>query len=64
MDRIKEGANVISQINKHKKGSITDAELINSVNSFFEMIKNFDLSQSDLLFLKHIFSGSRNPSLL
>lgn len=54
MDRIKEAANVVIAINKYRNGQIEDYNLIKSVCSYFDEIKDEDISQSDLRFLKYI----------
>jgi hypothetical protein len=54
MDRIKEAANIITQINKYRDGSVRDFELINLICSYFDNIKQNELSISDLKFLKYI----------
>lgn len=54
MDRIKETANVVIDINKYQKGQIQDYDLIKSICSYFDFLKNQDISQSDLRFLKHV----------
>lgn len=54
MDRIKEGANAIAQLNKYRRGKISDSELIATVLSCFDKIKQEKLSIQDLKFLKYI----------
>jgi hypothetical protein len=54
MDKIKEAANIITQINKYRDGSVRDFELINSICSYFDNIKQKELSISDLKFMKYI----------
>lgn len=54
MDRIEEGAIIIKQINKYRKGDIDNAELIEYVYKYFDRLKNEYLSISDLKFLKYI----------
>ena len=54
MDRIKETANVVININKYRNNQIQDYDLIKSVCTYFDEIKNEKISQSDLRFLKYI----------
>lgn len=54
MDRITQAANVIIDINKYKIGEIDDFVLIKSVCTYFDNIKNEDLTSSDYKFLKYI----------
>lgn len=54
MDRLKEGAFTIVQLNKHRNKEIGDSELIASVSSYFDEIKREELSVQDIKFLKYI----------
>lgn len=54
MDRIKEAANVIVDINRFKKGELQEHELVSSVCNHFDVIKNEKLSNADFKFLKYI----------
>lgn len=54
MDRIKETANVIIDINKYRAKQIEDYELIKTICTYFNEIKNEKVTQSDLRFLKYI----------
>ena len=54
MDRIKETTNVVIDINKYRNNQIQDYDLIKSVCTYFDEIKNENISQADLRFLKYI----------
>ncbi len=54
MDRIKETTNVLIDINKYKSKQIADDEAIKSVCSYFDKIKDEQLNQADLKFLKYV----------
>lgn len=54
MDRVEETTNVLRQINKFNAKEISDDVLIKSVCDYFNEIKNDELNQSDLKFLKYI----------
>lgn len=61
MDRIKETADLIVDLNKYKNGQFKDFNLIKSVCSYFDIIKNESLTQSDFKFLKYIANNSGIP---
>ena len=61
MDRIKEAANVIKDINRFKSKKIKDYTLIKSVCGYFDKIKNEDLNEVDYKFLKYISNISGIP---
>jgi methylmalonyl-CoA mutase N-terminal domain/subunit len=54
MDRIKEASNVIIGINKYRENEIADYDLIKIVCKYFDDIKEEEISESDLRFLKYI----------
>lgn len=54
MDRIKETTDIIIDINKYHKQQIQDYELIKSVCSFFDSIKDEKINQADLRFLRYV----------
>ncbi|MBI1937679.1 MAG: DEAD/DEAH box helicase family protein [Ignavibacteriales bacterium] len=54
MDRIKESANVIAKINLFRKGSLDDNQLIESICHYYDIIKETNLTEGDLKFLKYI----------
>jgi len=54
MDKIKEATTVIVGINQYRNGEIKDYDLIKTVCSFFDKIKEEDISEADLRFLKYI----------
>lgn len=54
MDKIKEATSVIVGINQYRNGEIKDYDLIKTVCTFFDKIKDEDISESDLRFLKYI----------
>lgn len=55
MDRIKEAASVIIDINKYRAGGeFKDYNLIKSVCSYFDKIKDEEIHDADLRFLKYI----------
>lgn len=61
MDKIKEATNVIIDINKFREGRINDYDLITSVCSFFDRIKNEKITEPDLRFLKYLSSAIGIP---
>lgn len=54
MDRVKETTNVIVDINRYKTNQIEEDEAIKSVCTYFDEIKDENLNQADLKFLKYI----------
>jgi len=54
MDRIQETSFVITQLNSFFDKKIKDYELIDIICSFFDTIKEDELTPSDLKFLKYI----------
>ncbi len=54
MDRIKEASNVIIGINKYRENQIKDYDLIKIVCNYFDSIKDEEVSEADLRFLKYI----------
>ena len=54
MDRIEKTADVVISINKFRRNEIQDYELIKTVCSYFDEIKNEKLNQADYKFLKYI----------
>lgn len=54
MDKIKEAASVIIGINQYRSGEINDYELIKIVCNYFDKIKDEDISEPELRFLKFI----------
>lgn len=61
MDRIEETANIIIDLNKYKRGQLKDFELIKSVCSYFDLIKNDNLNATDFKFLKYISNNTGIP---
>ncbi|MBN1969548.1 MAG: DEAD/DEAH box helicase family protein [Candidatus Delongbacteria bacterium] len=61
MDRIKETADLIIELNHYKKGELKDFKFISSVCSYFDLIKNEALTQNDFKFLKFIANSSGIP---
>jgi ERCC4-related helicase len=61
MDRIKETANLIVDFNRYRKGQLEDFKFIKSVCSYFDLIKNESLNQSDFKFLRYIANNSGIP---
>lgn len=54
MDRRKEACSIIKAVNEYKNKQIEDYELIKKVCNYFDLIKNEDLTQADLSFLKYL----------
>ena len=54
MDRIEEASNVIIGINKYRENQIEDYDLIKIVCKYFDGIKDEEISEADLRFLKYI----------
>jgi hypothetical protein len=61
MDRVKATANLIIELNQFKKEELIDYKFISSVCSYFDLIKNEVLSQSDFKFLRYIANSSGIP---
>ncbi len=54
MDRIEEATNLIKALNTYRNDELEDYEFIKIVCSYFDKIKQEDLSEADLSFLKYI----------
>ena len=54
MDRIEEASYIVKSLNAYRNDELKDFELIKIVCSYFDRIKNEDLSEADLNFLKYI----------
>ncbi|GAA4341175.1 hypothetical protein GCM10023149_53220 [Mucilaginibacter gynuensis] len=54
MDRIKEAADLIVDINKYRRQQIQDYQLIRSACTYFDRIKSEQITQADLRFLKYV----------
>ena len=54
MDKIEEAASVIVNINNYRDGLIKDYDLIKSVCSYFDKIKDEEITEHDKKFLKYI----------
>ena len=54
MDRRKEACSIVKAVNEYKNKQIKDYELIKRVCNYFDLIKNEDLTQADLSFLKYL----------
>lgn len=61
MDRIKKAADVVVEINKYRNNQIQDYELIKSVCTYFDELKNETITQADLRFLKYISNTAGVP---
>ena len=54
MDRRKETCSIVKAVNEYKNKQIKDYELIKKVCNYFDLIKNENLTQADLCFLKYL----------
>jgi late competence protein required for DNA uptake (superfamily II DNA/RNA helicase) len=54
MDKIEEAASIIVNINNYRDGLIKDYDLIKSICSYFDKIKDEEISENDKKFLKYI----------
>lgn len=54
MDRVEEASHIVKSLNAYRNDELKDFELIKIVCSYFDKIKNEDLSEADLNFLKYI----------
>lgn len=63
MDRIKETANLIKDINQYHREQLPDYKLIKKVCSYFDNIKSEKLSQADLRFLRYVANITGIPHL-
>lgn len=54
MDKIKEASDIIKKISSYKKNEYPAYKLITDVCHFFDIMKNQELSQADLKFMKYI----------
>lgn len=61
MARIEETAALIVDFNRYRKGQLEDFEFIKSVCSYFDIIKNESLKESDFKFLRYIANNSGIP---
>jgi len=61
MDRIKESAFIITQLNRYSNQEITDYEFIKFVCLYFDEIKDSKLNEFDFKFLKYISDKSGIP---
>jgi hypothetical protein len=61
MDRIKEAASVIIDINRYRDQQINDYDLIKTVCNYFDKIKEVEISDADLRFLKYISNSVGIP---
>ncbi len=61
MDKIKEASNVIIGINKYRENQIEDYDLIKIVCKYFDDIKDEEISEADLKFLKYISNSVGIP---
>ncbi|PLX08134.1 MAG: hypothetical protein C0596_07490 [Marinilabiliales bacterium] len=61
MDRVKETADLIVELNKFKKGELEDFQFIKNVCGYFDKIKAEQISKNDYRFLKFIASSSGIP---
>ncbi len=61
MDKIKEAASVIVDINKYRNQQIKDYDLIKSVCGFFDKIKDEEVTEPDRRFLKYISNSVGIP---
>ncbi|MEN5195772.1 helicase-related protein [Sphingobacterium faecium] len=61
MDKIKEAASVIIDINKYRNEQIKDYDLIKTVCGYFDKIKEEEITQADLQFLKYISNSVGIP---
>lgn len=61
MDKIKEAASVIVDINKYRNKQIKDYDLIKSVCGFFDKIKDEEVTEPDRRFLKYISNSVGIP---
>jgi hypothetical protein len=61
MDRIKETAHLIIELNKYKKGQLEDFNFIRSVCGYFDKIKTEVLTEKDFKFLKFVATSSGIP---
>lgn len=61
MDKIKEATSVIIGINQYRNGEIKDYDLIKTVCSYFDKIKDEDVTESDKRFLKYISNAVGVP---
>lgn len=61
MDRIEEASNVIIGINQYRDNQIQDYELIKIVCKYFDDIKDKEINEADLKFLKYISNAVGIP---
>ena len=61
MDRVKETADLIVEVNQYKKGQLEDFEYIKSVCAYFDKIKSEQLTENDYKFLRFIATSSGIP---
>lgn len=61
MDRIEEAASIIRELNLFFAKKISEYDFIKKVCSYFDKVKNIELTSSDLKFLKYIANVSGVP---
>ena len=61
MDRVKEAASIIRDLNRFFSKEITEYDFIKKTCGYFDKIKNQELSSSDLKFLRYIANMSGVP---
>lgn len=61
MDKIERASNLIVSLNKLRKEEIRESDFIKEVCSYFDDVKNYDLSSKDYNFLKYIANVSGIP---
>jgi len=61
MDRIKEATIVIIELNKYRDQQINDYDLIKTVCNYFDKIKEEEITDADLRFLKYISNSVGIP---
>lgn len=61
MDRIKETSDIIIALNKYKRRELVDFEFVKIVCSYFDIIKEENLTQNDYKFLRYIANSSGIP---
>src|SRR5574344_1712059 len=54
MHRVKEAATIIKDINKYKNNELPDYALVGKICNYFDKIKDAELNQADLKFLRYI----------
>ncbi|WP_136667856.1 helicase-related protein [Flavobacterium sp. H122] len=61
MDRVERTVDIAKAVNAYNLATISDFELVNKICSYFDYVKNFDLSQADKSFMLYLANKAGIP---